>query len=230
MSILSQEITRRSAAHSKGLSETSSESEAPSNRFRALMEISEIDERVRQREKEEEEEEKIDSSPLDLLCSPPAQTFLKSDEKEKKEGIALDLPPSRILAGAELFSVKTQMLLSAEIDVLFEKMASLMLITHSSGETETTLFLDNPTSLFCGTRITVREFSTAPKAFNVEIASSPAAIAAIEAGKNDLMAAFQNGKFPFSIHRFDTQLQDVEERPLFHRKEPSQNEQGGDPL
>lgn len=122
--------------------------------------------------------------------------------------------------------------LSADIEAAFEKMASCMLVMSSSHEVETTLFLDNPhfasSSLF-GTTITIREFSTAPKAFNVEIVSNPSAIAIIDASKNDLLSSFRNGNFNFSIHRFDTHLESSEGRPLFHRKEGTgqENDQSG---
>lgn len=111
--------------------------------------------------------------------------------------------------------------LSAEIEALFEKMAGTMLLLSSSNETETTLFLDTPQfdhSPFYGTRITIKEFSTAPRAFNVEIATSSVALAHLNAHKSALLAAFAKGDFNFSIGRLDTEIQQAD-RPLFHRKE-----------
>jgi hypothetical protein len=106
-----------------------------------------------------------------------------------------------------------------------------MIVMSSSNEVETTLFLDNPSSIFCGSRITIREFSTAPKVFNIEIASNAQTIATLDAARSDLLAAFQNGKFNFSVHRFDTEVQRSEERPIFHRRENSDRDQreGRDP-
>ncbi len=119
-------------------------------------------------------------------------------------------------------------ILAADIEALFEKMASSMLILSSTRETETTLFLDSPqfaNSPFYGTRVTIKEFTTAPKAFNIEIATSAIALAKIEAHKSALMTAFQQGNFGFSIGRLDTGLHDPD-RPLFHRKEAvSQDEE-----
>lgn len=118
--------------------------------------------------------------------------------------------------------------LSAEIEAAFEKMASCMLVMHASNDVETTLFLDNPhfaSSVLFGTQITIREFSTAPKAFNVEIISNPGGVALIDGSKNDLLSAFRDGNFNFTIHRFDTHIEDTSDRPLFHRKEGSGDEQ-----
>lgn len=115
----------------------------------------------------------------------------------------------------------------AEIEALFEKMAGTMLVLSSSNESETTVFLDAPQfdrSPFYGTRITIKEFSTAPKAFNIEIASSALATNAIDIHKPALLSAFAKGDFNFSIGRFDTEILQ-EDRPLFHRKEAVSQDQ-----
>lgn len=117
--------------------------------------------------------------------------------------------------------------LPVEIEALFEKMAGTMLVLASSGETETTVFLDAPQfnqSPFYGTRITIKEFSTAPKAFNIEIASSILVLNAIDIHKPALLSAFAQADFNFSIGRFDTEILQ-EDRPLFHRKEPVSQDQ-----
>lgn len=101
-----------------------------------------------------------------------------------------------------------------EIAEIFEKMASTMLILSSSKETDTTLFLEGPkftASVFFGTRITIKEFSSAPKAFNVEIVSHPAAINLLAEHKGALLSAFESGRFPFTIHRLETHLHPVED-------------------
>lgn len=122
--------------------------------------------------------------------------------------------------------------LSAEIATLFEKMAGTMLILASSRETETTFFLDSPQfhhSVFYGTRITIKEFSTAPKAFNIAIGTSALALAHLEANKSALLEAFEKGNFNFSIGRLDTEIEQTD-RPLFHRKEAvSQDEEDPSP-
>ncbi len=202
MSITSpQEVFRRPNTQSQ---ETVRPSSSPhSRRFKELLEVEAIDEKLHEKKEEEKMIDGLPSAPLAIVFSNI-------------------ISPSSAVAGPSS-------ILSAEMEALFEKMASSMIIMSSSGETETTLLLDNPSSMFNGTKITIREFSTAPKAFNVEITSFSPAIQAIDASKNDLLSAFQNGKFNFSIHRFETHLKH-EERPVFHRKESdqgSQEEKGG---
>lgn len=118
--------------------------------------------------------------------------------------------------------------LPPDVEAAFEKMASCMLVMTSSHETKTTVYLDHPrfaSSALFRTQITIREFSTAPKIFNVEIISNPLAVATIDASKNDLLAAFQNGKFNFSIHRFETEIAQNNDQPVLHRKERDDQEQ-----
>ena len=148
-------------------------------------------------------------------------------EEEKKEE---DLEPTSLAAGnlthpltpLSSSGVEATRALPPTLEILFEKVASSMVIMHSNEEQETTFVLDNPnfaSSPFFGTKITIKEYSTAPKAFNIEISSYPAALAQIAAHQGDLMAAFQNGRFNFSVHRLDTQLLDTDERPVFCREE-----------
>jgi hypothetical protein len=117
--------------------------------------------------------------------------------------------------------------LPSEIEAMFEKMAGTMIVMTSAGDAETTLFLDSSEfsqSPFYGTRITIKEFSTAPKAFNIEIASNALALQRINAHKPALLTAFAKGDFNFSIGRLDTEIQ-VEDRPFFHRKEAASQDE-----
>lgn len=104
-------------------------------------------------------------------------------------------------------SVKSTPALSPDAAQLFEKMAASMLVLYASGDTETTLFVESRDSIFCGTRITIKEFSTAPKVFNVHIASNPSSLHLINAHKAALLSSFEQGKFPFSVHRLETEHQ-----------------------
>ncbi len=112
------------------------------------------------------------------------------------------------------------MTMRPEIIDLFEKMAGVMTVMTSEGLTETSITLNAPqfaSSVFYGTQIIIQEFSTAPKAFNIQIKGTPAAVAAFQGNTNDLMAAFQHGQYAFRVNRLDTSL--LEEKPLFKRKE-----------
>jgi hypothetical protein len=231
MSILSpQELFRKISADSRETSKLSPKERAPGERFRELLQAPPADEKPREKDffsliEEEEEDKKIIDGPISTQIVPSCSVPLPMEQnKENTERVEApySIPFALSSIKPSLYSsIPIRNILPAEIEAIFEKMASCMLVMSSSGEAETTLFLDNPhfaSSIFFGTKITIREFSTAPKAFNVEIASSSQAIIAIEASKSGLLSAFQNGNFNFSIHRFDTHIQN-EERPVLHRKE-----------
>lgn len=215
MSVLPQELMRKISSNTREPSENSSATHRPHGRFKELMRVEATDESTGGKNfftLVEEDEEKIDGTPS--IAPALALQSLSSGTLSQALGV-----------------IAAPRVLSSELQALFEKMASTMLVMTSSRENETTLFLDKAGSVFFGTRITIREFSTAPKAFNVEIASHVSAMALIESGKQDLLAAFQNGKFNFSIHRLDTQIEHKQERPVLHRKESSdhghQDRKGG---
>lgn len=95
---------------------------------------------------------------------------------------------------------------SAVIDALFESMASQMVIMTSSHEQKTTIVLDADhfgSSPLAGAEITITEFSTAPKIFNVEIIGNPSAVALIQKSQEALLQRIAKGNFSFSIHRLE---------------------------
>jgi hypothetical protein len=77
---------------------------------------------------------------------------------------------------------------------------------------------DSSPPRFSLSQIVIREFSTAPKAFNVEFVGSPQALALIQQNVPALLGAVQQGNFNFSINRFDVKLGSTE-KPIFSRKE-----------
>ena len=94
---------------------------------------------------------------------------------------------------------------SAAVDALFESMASQMVIMTSSQEQKTTIVLDGErfgASALAGAEITITEFSTAPKIFNVEIIGAPSAVVLIQKSQEALLQRIAKGNFSFSIHRF----------------------------
>jgi hypothetical protein len=106
------------------------------------------------------------------------------------------------------------------VQELFDRMVGVMTVMNMTGMTETVLTLNSPkfaSSVFFGTQIIIQEFSTAPKAFNVQLNGTPQAVALFHGNSEDLMAAFQSGNYNFRINRLDTGY--LAERPLFKRKE-----------
>lgn len=174
-------------------------------------------------------------SPLDKNSSvkkhAPKRFDLKMEDKKKEEK---DNPPSLMNVPPSPCSkfpcqtascsqeVRLSQLLPADFGPLFEKMASSMILMTTSSEQITELSLDAPqfqNSVFYGTKITITEFSTAPKAFNVELLSSPQGTAQLALHTAAFLEAFGKGNFNFSVENLAISLLQEEEKPLFSRKE-----------
>lgn len=118
---------------------------------------------------------------------------------------------------------------SPSVDSLPESIAPVyeLLIDHlemltNSGDTDTVITLDAPAfknSPFYGTKITIREFSTAPKVFNVEIATTATALNLLHPHREALQHALNAPQHPFSVHLLQCELHTTK-RPIFHRKSP----------
>jgi hypothetical protein len=106
--------------------------------------------------------------------------------------------------------------LPAQISDLFETMVSHLVHMNSTSINETVVFLDNPSSAFHGAKIVIREFSSAPRIFNIEFIANPQAAALFQLHTNDLLATFQQQNFEFSINRIDTSI--------FHQKASENDE------
>jgi hypothetical protein len=160
-------------------------------------------------------EEVLDKETFKELMQPSDQEEEQSIETADEQNLLssfMPLPSTQLqerqfFASIAVSSINNVPALSPDAALLFEKMASSMLILYSSGDQETTLFVDNHDSIFCGTRITIKEFSTAPKIFNVHISSNPSSLHLINAHKAALLNSFEQSKFPFSVHRLETEQQ-----------------------
>jgi hypothetical protein len=160
-------------------------------------------------------EESLDKETFKELMQPSDQEEELSVETTDEQNLLspfMPLPSAQLqdrqfFTSIAVSSISNAPVLSADAALLFEKMASSMLILYSTGDQETTLFVDNRDSIFCGTRITIKEFSTAPKIFNVHITSNPSSLHLINAHKAALLSSFEQSKFPFSVHRLETEQQ-----------------------
>jgi hypothetical protein len=111
--------------------------------------------------------------------------------------------------------------LRAEMLAFFERMVGQIVVMQANGNSETTIHLNTPqfaSSIFAGAQITIKEFSTAPLAYNIEFLGSPQSTLYFEQNIASLRAAFASEKRNYTINRIDSRLQ-REEKPLFHRKE-----------
>ncbi len=116
--------------------------------------------------------------------------------------------------------------LHPQVQDLFDRMMGLMTVMNLSGITTTTITLNArqfASSVFFGAQIIIREFSTAPKAFNIELSGSPQAMELLQGQTGGMMAAFQAGNYGFRVNRLDTSL--LEDKPLFKRKEQASGDQ-----
>ncbi|NGX45818.1 MAG: hypothetical protein K940chlam2_00998 [Chlamydiae bacterium] len=119
---------------------------------------------------------------------------------------------------------------SAQIIQLFEKMIGALTHIHQEGISETTIELTSDgfaSSVFYGATITLTEYSTAPKVFNIHLSATPEGVALFEAHAGELSAALHKGNFGFGIHRLETELQNERlERPLPDHQSEERNEEG----
>ncbi|HSX03285.1 MAG TPA: hypothetical protein VLG76_01000, partial [Rhabdochlamydiaceae bacterium] len=143
------------------------------------------------------------------------QNSLNSQKEINTAPVAVNMLPYNIGPSSQITSgVSVQAIQIAE---LFKEMVSCITHCMDTGIQQTTFALDSPEfskSLFFGAKITITEYSTAPKIYNIELAASPEALEVFQASASELMAAFQKGKFDFEINRIET---NVSEKPFFQK-------------
>jgi hypothetical protein len=112
--------------------------------------------------------------------------------------------------------------LNSEILALFEKMVGVISVMKESGITETIIHLNTAeyaNSRFAGSEIIIREYSTAPLAYNIELVGTSQNAALFEQNIGALMTAFRAGNHNFTVNRIESRLLQRTDKPLFHRKE-----------
>ena len=181
------------------------------------------------REKQEEVEEVTGAALLPNAQLTPLETKRKEEKKIEEaaeRGFIFPQAPS-----PESMQVPTQAqpaptapaayaTLHPTVLDLFERMVGVMTVMTAAGITETTLTLSAPeyaNSAFFGAQVIIKEFVTAPKAYNVQIVASPQGVALVQKNMSDLMSSFQAGNYNFKVNRLEALLST--ERPLFRRKE-----------
>lgn len=97
--------------------------------------------------------------------------------------------------------------LPPQVQQLFEKMVGVMTVMNTTGVQETTISLNNPQfekSIFYGAEIVVTEFSSAPKAFNIELRGSENAINLFAENSQRILDEIQKNDYNFTVTRIDT--------------------------
>ncbi len=108
---------------------------------------------------------------------------------------------------------------------LLEKMVGVMTIEQHKGVTTTTITVNMKGSVFDGSEIVLEHYSTAPNAFNVQLAGSQDAQALFNANIDELAAAFASGKYAFDVNIRKPIL--LKEHQAFTRKEKTSREEEG---
>ncbi len=112
--------------------------------------------------------------------------------------------------------------LSADTLAIYAKIVgTISIMVSPMGDSRTELFLDSPAfahSPFYGASITIERFSSAPYQLNIELTGSNEAVNLFNQNIPNLMTAFQNGKFSYTIQRVS-----AVHKPLFRRKEKPTN-------
>ena len=156
------------------------------------------------------------------------KVFARQQELKKAEAAQPPAAPAASILGPNLIPPAPETApgyanFSKDVYDLFEKMVSQIFIMKTSGVTETTLHIDDPTSRFAGSQIRIVEFSTAPLSYNIELLGSPQNALYFEQNIASLKAAFSSEKRNFTIHEIKTSIK--AERPE-HRRVERKNEEG----
>ncbi len=165
-------------------------------------------------QKEEEIAEEMEvGAPMQPQLPLGSWERIKEESEEKKVEAALpvsEIPKEIMPTGYEIpapFSAAFAPFAKfPQMWELFDRMVGVMTVMTDSGITETTVNLTSEqfqASPFYGTQIIIREFSTAPKNFNIEILVPPQAVGQIQSNYNELVAAFQAGQYNFKVNRLE---------------------------
>ena len=143
---------------------------------------------------------------------PPQPIPFRDESKEEKDVPAiLSMPLSSPYLYPCYKAMEIQSLApvyAAELSHLLEKLGAEMIFMHSDGISKTTLHIDaeNVPPLLKGCQISIVEYSSAPKTYNVIITASPEALKLLQSHVHEILSLFQERKFGFSINRIDMEL------------------------
>lgn len=111
---------------------------------------------------------------------------------------------------------------SAQVMQLYSKLIDKLVYIAKEGIQKTIFYLDTTafdSSILRGAKITITEFSTAPRIFNIHFSADPKAVAFFEAHAAGLQNALNNGGHKFDVNRIDSSLLTEDEK---HALEPVQ--------
>lgn len=142
--------------------------------------------------------------------------------QKKKEELAaqmsgmLAMPTPLSEAALAAASQELKLDASAQVSQVFEKLIRKLIAVNESGVQKTSFFIGGEaSSLFRGAKITITEFSTAPKVFNVYFEANEQALSLFRDHAGNLLTHLNEGPFGFSIHRLETGLLSDKEKEPF---------------
>lgn len=92
---------------------------------------------------------------------------------------------------------------------IVERIVGALVYLDQTGIKETTIIInasEEKPSIFDGSKITIREYSTAPKQFNVELSGTPKAVDLFQTNMQDLEEAFDTLPYNFEVKNIQTSL------------------------
>ena len=151
----------------------------------------------------------------------------QKNEQTQAMGAATPFPSAMNQAIATKVEALSKIEQSAQVSQLFEKMVETLIHVKEEGIQETTFVLDGSafsSSIFYGSEITVTEYSTAPKIFNISFSASPETLAFFESHAASLLNALRKGHFGFGVNRLDTSLLSENEEHTLPPVEPTEEQ------
>lgn len=92
---------------------------------------------------------------------------------------------------------------------IFERLVGAMILLNETGIRETTIIIasskDKP-SIFDGAQIKIKEYSTAPKQFNIELSGTSKAVDLFQNNMQNLKAALDDVPYAFKVNRLETSI------------------------
>lgn len=123
----------------------------------------------------------------------------------------------------------TQM--TPQLQEFFQKLVGVITVMNASGVSETVIQLNAPAgtrlAIFNGSEISIKEYSSAPKSFNIQFNGNPEAVNLVQGNLGSLMAALSDKEYNFKVNRFDIGLVPRKDEPLFKRKGPIAGDDAG---
>lgn len=114
----------------------------------------------------------------------------------------------------------------------FDRVCGEILITDAAGYQKTSIVLPKeggPDSLFAGAIVTIEEYSTAPKIFNVSIIAGEEGIGLLQTHMAGFFQLLETRNFSFGIHKIDTYIS-TDPRPFAREESGGQDQEDKEDL